>query len=155
MKHFLAKFCNLLVHHFWIFNPELVGCFVKIIRNDQRPNLFRHLLKNPMGKKEPINFLPVINHMQCLILYSYQNDDCWMNGNYCDESKIVEIPVDQIGQNTKNELLQHKISHTQCLRRASRHWWKEAKVISLRVFLSTTESCMIITNIFKTIILKE
>ena len=44
-----------------------------------------------------------------------------MNDNYCAESKNVEVPVDQIGQNTKNELLQHKISHTQYLRRASRH----------------------------------
>ena len=34
-----------------------------------------------------------------------------MNGNYCAERKNVEIPVDQIGQNTKNELLEHKISH--------------------------------------------
>ena len=30
---FLGIFCNL------IFNPELVGCFVKIIRNDQRQNI--------------------------------------------------------------------------------------------------------------------
>ena len=44
-----------------------------------------------------------------------------MNDNYCAESKNVEVPVDQIGQNTKNELPQHKISHTQYLRRASRH----------------------------------
>ena len=44
-----------------------------------------------------------------------------MNGNYCAERKNVEIPVDQIGQNTKNELLEHKISHTQYLRRTSRH----------------------------------
>ena len=34
-----------------------------------------------------------------------------MNGNYLAESKNAEIPVDQIEQNTKNELLQHKISH--------------------------------------------
>ena len=40
--------------------------------------------------------------MQWLILYSHQNDDV-LN---------VEIPVDQIGQNTKNELLPHKMSHT-------------------------------------------
>ena len=44
-----------------------------------------------------------------------------MNGNYCAESKNIEIPVDQIGQNTKIELFQHKIGHTQYLRRASRH----------------------------------
>ena len=43
-----------------------------------------------------------------------------MNRNYCAESENVEIPVDQIGQNTKNELFQHKISYTQYLRRASR-----------------------------------
>ena len=42
-------------------------------------------------------------------------------GNYCAESKNVEIPEDQIGQNTKHELFQHKISHKQYLRRASRH----------------------------------
>ena len=44
---------------------------------------------------------------------------CSMNGKYFAESKNVEIPVEQIGQNTKNELFQHKISHTQYLRRAS------------------------------------
>ena len=44
-----------------------------------------------------------------------------MNGNYCDESKNVEIAVDQIGQYTKNELLQREIRHTQCLIRASRY----------------------------------
>ena len=49
--------------------------------------------------------------MQWLILYSHQNDDV-LN---------VEIPVNQIGQNTKSELLQHKFSHTQYLRRASPH----------------------------------
>ena len=38
-----------------------------------------------------------------------------MNGNYYVEYKNVEIPVDQIGQNKKNELLQRKISHTQYL----------------------------------------
>ena len=78
-----------------------------------------------------------------------------MNGNYCAESKNVEISVDQIGQNTNNELFQHKISHTQYLRRAGRHWWKEAKVILSDVFLSTTESYMIITNILKTINLEK
>ena len=35
-----------------------------------------------------------------------------MNGNYCAESKYVEAPVDQIGQNTKKELFLHKTSHT-------------------------------------------
>ena len=35
-----------------------------------------------------------------------------MNGNYCAESKKVEIPVDQIGQNTQNELFLHKMSRT-------------------------------------------
>ena len=44
-----------------------------------------------------------------------------MCGNYCAESKNVEIPVHQIGQNTKNELFQHKISQTQYLGRVSRH----------------------------------
>ena len=29
---------------------------------------------------------------------------CEVNGNYCTESKNVEIPVDQIGQYRKNEL---------------------------------------------------
>ena len=36
-----------------------------------------------------------------------------MNGNYCAESKNVEIPVDQIGKYTKNELFERKNSHTQ------------------------------------------
>ena len=44
-----------------------------------------------------------------------------MNGNYCAESKNVGIPVDQIGQNMKNELFQHKISQIQYLIRSSRH----------------------------------
>ena len=42
--------------------------------------------------------------MQWLILYSHQNDD------------VCEIPVDQIRQNTKNELFQHKINYIQKLR---------------------------------------
>ena len=33
---------------------------------------------------------------------------CQMIGNYCAESKNIKIPVDQIGQNMKNELFQHK-----------------------------------------------
>ena len=31
-----------------------------------------------------------------------------MNGNYCSESKNVEVLIDQTGQNTKNELFSHK-----------------------------------------------
>ena len=34
-----------------------------------------------------------------------------MNGNYRAESKNAEIPIEQIEQNTKNELFQHKIGH--------------------------------------------
>ena len=52
-------------------------------------------------------------------------------------------------------MFQHKTNHTQYLRQTSQHWWKEAKVIFLRVFLLTTESYMIITNILKTIDLEE
>ena len=62
-----------------------------------------------------------------------------MNGNYCAESKNVEIPVDQIGQITKINCFSTRQSHT----------------IFSGVFLSTTESYMIITNIFKTINLEE
>ena len=78
-----------------------------------------------------------------------------MNGNYSAESKKVEILIDWIGQNAKNVLFQHRISETQYLRRARRHWWKEAKVIFSGVYLSTTESYMIIINILKTINLEE
>ena len=70
-----------------------------------------------------------------------------MNGNYSAESKKVEIPVDQTGQNTKNELLLHQMSRIHHLQQAYQYWWNEAKVILLGVFLSTTESYMIITNI--------
>ena len=35
-----------------------------------------------------------------------------MNGNYCAETKIFEALVDQIRQNTKNELFPHKMSYT-------------------------------------------
>ena len=64
----------------------------------------------------------MINSTQWLILYLHQNDDVLI-GNYCAESKNVEVPVDQIGQNTKNESFQHKISisQTRYLRRASRN----------------------------------
>ena len=60
-----------------MFNPELVGFFVKIITNDQRLNVFStpFMYKTLMGKKETRNFWPVTNYMQWLILYSYQNDD--------------------------------------------------------------------------------
>ena len=34
-----------------------------------------------------------------------------MNGKYCAESKNVEALVDQIRQNTKNELFLHKMSN--------------------------------------------
>ena len=50
--------------------------------------------------------------MQWLILYLHKNDDVLKNGNYCAESKNVEALVDQIGQNTKNELFPDKMSHT-------------------------------------------
>ena len=158
MKHFLGNFCNLLVHQFWIFNPDLVACFVKITRNDQKPNIvstpliYKTLL---WGKKETKNFWPVINYMQWLILYSYQNDDvlnewqllrwkqkCWNSSrlNWTKNKKWIASAQNQ--------------SHTY-LRRDSRHWWKEAKVILSRVFLSTTASYMIITNTLKTIKLEE
>ena len=54
-----------------------------------------------------------------------------MNGNYCSESKNVEVLIDQTGQNTKNELFPHKMSHTHYLLRASRYCWKDAKVTFL------------------------
>ena len=63
-----------------------------------------------------------------------------MNDNYWAESKNIEVLVNQIGQNTKIELFPHKMSHTCYLKRASRYWLKEANVILLGVFLSTTES---------------
>ena len=78
-----------------------------------------------------------------------------MNGNYCAESKNFEALLDQIRQYTKNELFPHKMSQTHYLYRASRYWWKEAKVILLGVFLSTTESYVIITIILKTLNLEE
>ena len=78
-----------------------------------------------------------------------------MKDNYCVENKNEEIPIDQSGQNTKNELFLHKISHTLYLRQACRHWWKEVKVIFSEVFLSTTESYIIITNIHKIINFEE
>ena len=46
-------------------------------------------------------------------------------------------------------------SVTQYLRRASRDWWKETKVIISRLFLSTAECYMIIANILNTINLEE
>ena len=36
---FLVFFATFQSSHFWIFNPELVGYFVKIIRKDQRQNI--------------------------------------------------------------------------------------------------------------------
>ena len=35
-----------------------------------------------------------------------------MNGNYFAESKNVETLVDQVEQNTKNDLFPHKMNHT-------------------------------------------
>ena len=90
--------------------------------------------------------------MEWLIVYSYYNDDV---PNAALKAKTFKFHyIHQIGHNKKNELFQHKISHTQYLRRASWHWWKKAKIISLGIFLSTTES-YIITNILKTINLEE
>ena len=43
-----------------------------------------------------------------------------MNDNYSAESEIGEIPVDQTEQNTIKKF-QQKISHTQYIRRDSRH----------------------------------
>ena len=89
---------------FWIFSPELVGCFVKIIRNDQRPNVASTppIYKTPWQEKESRKFWPVTNSVQWFILHSHKMMMCEMNGNYDPESKNVEIPVDQIGQYTKN-----------------------------------------------------
>ena len=38
-----------------------------------------------------------------------------MNDNYCAKSKNIEVLVDQIGQNTKDKLFPHKMSHTHYL----------------------------------------
>ena len=35
-----------------------------------------------------------------------------MNGKHCAENKMVEVLVDNIGWNTKNELFPRKISYT-------------------------------------------
>ena len=37
--NFFGIFCNLLIQSFLNFQSKLVGCFVKIIRNDQRQNI--------------------------------------------------------------------------------------------------------------------
>ena len=133
----------------------MVGCFVKIIRNDHRWNFVSTPLiyKTSWEEKETRNFWPVINYMQWSILYSHQNGDDVLN--CCRESYNTEILVDQMGQNTRNKLLQHKISHTQYLRRASRHWSEDTEIIFSAVFSSTTESYTIITNILKTTNLGE
>ena len=64
---------------FWIFSPELVGCFVKIIRNDQRPNVASTppIYKTPWQEKESRKFWPVTNSVQWFILHSHQDDDVW------------------------------------------------------------------------------
>ena len=62
---------------FLIFNSELVGCFVKIIRNDQRRSFVwtPSMYKTPLEEKGTRNFWPVINYKQWLILYLYRNGD--------------------------------------------------------------------------------
>ena len=55
--------------------------------------------------------------MEWLIVYSHYNDDV---PNAARKAKTFKFHyIHQIGHNTKNELFQHKISHTQYLRRAS------------------------------------
>ena len=55
---------------------ELVGCFAKVIRNDQRPKVFlTPSIYKTSEENEIRNFWPVINFMRWLILYAHQNDD--------------------------------------------------------------------------------
>ena len=138
-------FGNLFVQRFLNLQYR-VGCFVKIIWNNQRPNFVSapSIYKIPWEEKN--QKLLAINKFYAIVNLEFIE----VNGKYCTESKNVEALVDQIGQNTKNELFPHKMSHIQ-LYRASPYWWKEAKVIFLEVLLSTTESYMVITNILKTI----
>ena len=54
--------------------------------------------------------------MQWLILYSHKNDYALNERQLlCAKTKNIEILVDQIGQNTKNELLPHKSINTHYL----------------------------------------
>ena len=154
MKYCLGNFCNPLVQFFfWIFSPELAVCFVKMIRNDQTPNVVSTPLiyEIPWEEKESRKFWPVINSVKWLIVYSHQDDEKW------NEWQLLPWKQKRWNSNTSNRTIYEKwivsrqVSHTKCLRRASRHWWKAERVLVLGVFSSTTESCMIITNIPKTI----
>ena len=60
-----------------------------------------------------------------------------MNDNYCTEGKNVEIPVDQIEKNTKNDLSSYQIL------------MKRGEGIFSRVFLSVRESYMIIKTFLR------
>ena len=118
-------------------------CFEKIIRNDQNNE---NNQKNLRGKKKNRNFWPVINSMQWLILNSHKNDYVlnewqllrWKQKRW-SSSRSNWTKYKNLIISVQNE------SHT-LLKRASRYWWKEAKLILLGVFLSAT---------IKTINLKE
>ena len=52
---FLATFAIFYSSHFWIFNPGLVGCFVNLIKNGQRPNVISTLsIYETLGKKKEL-----------------------------------------------------------------------------------------------------
>ena len=157
MKHFLGNFCNLLSQLFFNFQSEVVGCFVKIMRNDQRPNIVStpSIYKTPWEEKETRNFWPVINSLQWSILYSYQNDEVLNEWELLRwKQKPWSFSISNWSK-YKKWIVSAQDSHTQHLRWTSQHWWKVKKVIFSGVFSSTTESYMIITNILKIINLEE
>ena len=75
---------------------------------------------------------------------------CQLNGNYCAESKNVEVLVDQFGQNTKmNYFYTRAVMHI--ILRCQSIFMKRGKSNIVGGILSTMDSYVITTNILKTL----
>ena len=98
-----------------ILSHILFGYFVKIIGYGKRPDFvsIHTAYTTSCEEKRTRSFckqeIPCNGEIRvCTIIMTYQ-----MNGNYYTESKNIEIPADEIKQNTnKHELIQCKIDNT-------------------------------------------
>ena len=144
MKHFLGNFCNLLVQPFLNFQSGVVWLFCE--NNQKWPKtkccFDTFDIRIPMRRER--NYKLLASYKFCAMVNSVFTPRWW-----CVKLMVTTALI-LFRQYIQNELFQRKISHTQWLRRASRHWRKEERVIIFGVFSSTTESYMIINNIFKT-----
>lgn len=80
--------------HHCILNSDFIGYFCKDNRINLWPNVVSTLATENSPWKELDIFSKILRNCEIPIYTRIQK--IWMNANHCAESKIIEIPTDQI-----------------------------------------------------------